>query len=308
MGAFMLKSILLINFQKHQKLHLDLTEQITCISGKTNVGKSSILRALYWITLNKPAGGGSTFLRHGEKEVSVTIEVDNHSITRFWSKNKNTYSLDGREFSAFGTGVPDPISKILQMDLVNHSLQLDLHYWFHLTPGECAKELNRIVSLDRIDEVTANIASALRKAKSEAEVSETRLAEARAKRDETAWVVEAEGEWGEVESKYTELEKLQKDRSGLHGMVEVIGEADQEARVASGAILDAMQAIGKAEEWSRLAKGLVVLAELVNKITEVRGEWGRISRERGRVQSELDQQESCPLCGSLFDSKTASCG
>ena len=299
----MITKLTLHNFQKHKFLTLDLDQLIVVLSGRSNAGKSSVLRALRWLCLNQPRGD-EWAKQWGSKSVSVELEVDGHTIIRS-SSQENLYTLDGREFHAFGATVPEPIAKVLNVDEVSFANQLDLHYWFHLTPGECAKELNRIVSLDRIDEVTANIASALRKAKSEAEVSETRLAEARAKRDEMAWVVEAEEEWGEVESKYTELEKLQKDRSGLHGMVEVIGEADQEAKIDSGAILDAMQAIGRAEEWSRLAKNRVGLAELVNKITEVGGEWGRISGERERVQRELDQQESCPLCGSLFDSKTA---
>lgn len=299
----MLKTITLKNFQKHKLIKLNL-EQINCISGPSNHGKSSVLRALRWLCLNQPRGD-DWCIRWGSKSVSVEAEVDGHTIIRGRDGSNNYYKLDDKEFHAFGATVPEPIAKLLNLDDVNFAGQLEPHYWFHLTPGECAKELNRIVSLDRIDEVTASIASALRKVKSEAEVSEKRLAEARAKRDETAWVVEADGELKEVETKYNELDKIVQDASGLAGLVEAIGTVKEESRNALEGTQDVRMTIEKAKEWFDLGLQREGLEKVLQNTTLAREEWGSVGDRLAAVQTELAEVKSCPLCGSLFDSKTA---
>lgn len=303
-GIAMITKLILRNFQKHKLLTLDLDQLIVVLAGSSNRGKSSVLRALRWLCLNQPRGD-EWAIRWGSKSVSVEAEVDGHTIIRGRDGSNNYYKLDDREFHAFGATVPEPIAKLLNLDDVNFAGQLEPHYWFHLTPGECAKELNRIVSLDRIDEVTANIGSALRKAKSEAEVSEKRLAEARAKRDETAWVVEAEGELKEVETKYNELAQIVQDASGLAGLVEETGSVKEESRNALGGIQDARMTIEKAKEWFDLGLAIGSLEKVLQNATLAKEECGSVGERLAAVQSELAEVKSCPLCGSLFDSKTA---
>src|SRR5579885_1820961 len=108
----MLESLTLKNFQCHRDLEIDFDPSITCIVGPTDYGKRSILRGLIWILLNQPRGDG--FIRYGEDYAENTLHIDSHTIVRGRRKSYNYYSLDGSTpYEAFGTTVPDEISKIL---------------------------------------------------------------------------------------------------------------------------------------------------------------------------------------------------
>jgi len=52
----MIKKLILKNFQIHKKLVLEFDEKITVIKGSNDSGKSSIIRAIYWIFYNQPTG------------------------------------------------------------------------------------------------------------------------------------------------------------------------------------------------------------------------------------------------------------
>ena len=47
-----LSRLSLTNFQKHERLALDLDPRLTSIAGDSDRGKSAVLRALAWLCLN----------------------------------------------------------------------------------------------------------------------------------------------------------------------------------------------------------------------------------------------------------------
>ena len=94
----MLKRIRIKNFQKHDKLDIEFSPNVTTIVGSSDSGKSAIVRALRWACLNKP--NGNSFIRNGQKSVKVRVEVDDSKITRT-KGSANTYELDGETFHSF---------------------------------------------------------------------------------------------------------------------------------------------------------------------------------------------------------------
>ena len=48
--------LVLKNFQCHKKLTINFDTGMTCLMGENNGGKSSAIRALYWILTNSPRG------------------------------------------------------------------------------------------------------------------------------------------------------------------------------------------------------------------------------------------------------------
>ena len=286
----------LINFQKHEHETFDLSSPIVSFSGRTNAGKSSVLRALRWLCLNQPRGDAWA-LRWGAKEVKVILEIDGHTITRS-SGQANLYNLDGKDFKAFGADVPDPIAKILNVDEINFSNQMDSPFWFSLTPGECAKELNRIVRLDKIDETLAAIASTLRRCRSENEVGEKRLAEAREKRDGLAWVEECNTDWEMVEAKYDELVEIASKRLRIARIVEDGGKVKEEAGNAAEAILDALQAVSVADEYVDLVAQREGLGDLVEKVETEGRTLCQVKQKHTEVSQKLEKVKKCPTCGN----------
>ena len=89
--------------------------------------------------------------RRQKNAASVSLLVGKTSVKRFRSKAKNHYFVDEKKLEGFDTNVPKPIADLLQMDELNFQTQHNYLFWFTLTPGQVAKELNTIVNLDLID-------------------------------------------------------------------------------------------------------------------------------------------------------------
>jgi exonuclease SbcC len=174
----MLTRLKIKNFQPHEVLEVELDPLVTVFVGATDKGKSSVLRSLRWLSLNDPQG--EAFIRWGSVSALARLEVDGRVVIRKRGGGVNLYSLDGDKFKSFGTKVPDPIAELLNVDEVNFAGQLDAPFWFLLSPPQVSRELNAIVNLSAIDSALSNVAAAVRQAKSEVEIVEAHLREAKA--------------------------------------------------------------------------------------------------------------------------------
>jgi exonuclease SbcC len=185
-----LESITLHNFQAHKDLTIAFSPTITTIKGATDKGKSAVLRALRWVCLNDTAG--TDFIREGEKRALVKLKLDDglliREITRAKSKDGsvNVYDFDGKEFKAFGQGVPPDIARSLALNEINFQGQHDSPFWFAETAGEVSRKLNSVIDLAIIDTALANIGSEVRRAAERKSLCEERLKEAKAQLAELA--------------------------------------------------------------------------------------------------------------------------
>ena len=184
----MIERLRLKNFQRHDKLDVELSPGITAITGPSDVGKSSILRSIRWVAFNRPLGTG--FVRHGESVCQAGVRVDGKSIIRRRDKKQNIYKIDGIPLNAVGTDVPEEIDNLLNLGPENFQGQHDPPFWFSLTGGELARELNRIVDLSVIDRSASWLASQVRQVKAEEKVCGERLQEAEKRLSGLAWVPE----------------------------------------------------------------------------------------------------------------------
>jgi len=184
----MIERLRLKNFQRHGKLDVELSPGITAITGPSDAGKSSILRSIRWVAFNRPLGTG--FVRHGESVCQAGVRVDGKSIIRRRNKKQNTYKIDGTPLNAVGTDVPEEIDNLLNLGPENFQGQHDPPFWFSLTGGELARELNRIVDLSVIDRSASWLASQVRQARAEEKVCGERLEEAKARLSDLSWVPE----------------------------------------------------------------------------------------------------------------------
>jgi len=160
----MIDKLTIKNFESHKRTTLEFEDGINVIVGQSDTGKSSVLRALYWLFFNKPSGdsyrsswGGTT---------SVTATVGEHEITRLKSDKENLYIINGEEISSFGQGVPEVLTSILSIQDINIQKQMDSPFLLSMKPGDRAKFLNKIVDLSRIDEYVKEINSRVRETKS----------------------------------------------------------------------------------------------------------------------------------------------
>lgn len=114
----MLKKLILINFQIHKKLEVELHKRFNIIIGSNDHGKSSIIRAIHWVFYNEPHGDWMNRINEkGEKEITSVKLVfdDNTVITRKKGIGINSYEIDGEPYKDFGYGVPEQVLEKLKI-------------------------------------------------------------------------------------------------------------------------------------------------------------------------------------------------
>jgi DNA repair protein SbcC/Rad50 len=164
----MLKKIEIKNFQSHEDTTLELHPGVNVIVGPSDAGKSAIIRALRWLTFNRPSGGAMCSHWGGVTDVSAWVGKKCASHLR--GPNGNKYVLiptgggkgeiQATAFNAIGTEVPAEIAEFLNLEEINFQGQVDPHFLFSNTPGEVAAHLNQITGLQVIDVGTKNLKSA----------------------------------------------------------------------------------------------------------------------------------------------------
>ncbi len=158
----MIKSIQIKNFQSHKDTTLKLDPGVNIIVGQSDSGKTAILRALRWLIWNKP--GGNAFRSEWGGDTVVEVNLDSMEvIQRKKTKSNNTYEYSPSPrfaetiYRSFGQGVPEDITRALNISDINVQGQLDAPFLLSETSGEIAKKLNKIANIDNIDKALSNI-------------------------------------------------------------------------------------------------------------------------------------------------------
>lgn len=144
----MIYSLELNNYEGHKNSVFEFVQGVNVIIGKTDVGKTSVIRSFRWIKDNKP--GGESFRSDWGGDTYVKVNTGDHTIIREKS-SINRYKLDNTEFTAFGQDVPKEIKDTLNLTDINTQYQLDSHFLLSSTSGETALFFNKIANLDKID-------------------------------------------------------------------------------------------------------------------------------------------------------------
>jgi DNA repair protein SbcC/Rad50 len=178
----MLKSLTLHNFRTHKDTEVVFSSGVNIVIGVSGSGKTNILRALNWITNNRPLG--DSLIKWGEDTAQVSLVVQDRKkeigILRHKQGSKNEYVLvppEGDEitFTAFGSNVPPQVSEILNLSDINIQKQFEPYFLVFDSPGEIASYVRTITKLDEIDVVSDAISSKIRMVKGEAQEKESEL-------------------------------------------------------------------------------------------------------------------------------------
>lgn len=92
---------------KHASIEI---EGFTAVVGRSNSGKSSLIRGMHAALTNKSP---KTIFRTGTKQSRVKIEDASKGISIEWKKGEkiNAYEIDGKEFTKVGKDVPKEIEE-----------------------------------------------------------------------------------------------------------------------------------------------------------------------------------------------------
>lgn len=295
----MLEKIILRNFQKHKKRTIEFSETVTVLVSPTDGGKSSCLRGLRWILTNKP--NGTSFIHWGETFAAGMLIVDGHRIIRKRGK-ENTYELDGKKYKSFGNDVPEEIANLINIDPeVNISTQHQNPHWMFDSPAQVSKELNRIVNLESIDNALSAAAAELRKSKSVVEVSESRLKQAKQKRNELSWVRDFNQELIKLEEKASKITKLKSMSEELSKLLMEMKELEEKTNKKIPSIFKLEESVNEIRKRER---DIFDLNSLLLQIDYQEKMVIAGKQHKEEAEKELKEQigSVCPLCGGEYDS------
>lgn len=281
------------NFQRHIQRVFRFEPGINTITGATDAGKSSIIRGLQWVALNRPSG--VEFIRTEQKRADAIVCVEGRQVRRSRGSNVNEYKLPGKDaLTAFGNEVPPQVVKVLQMGELNFQAQHDAPFWFSNGAGDVARQLNQVVDLGIIDDVLARIAARKRKAQTSEEICAERLSSAREKCRELEFAEELDTDLADAEQAGHAL-TLHQEREELFGsMIEKLERASVPIEVPDLSELDELKArVDSMGSRVRAFSALLDSAELTMCHESDARE------ELARTEKEIKQRTGgiCPVCG-----------
>ena len=200
----MLEALQVRNFQCHSKLSIEFDEHVTTIIGPSDVGKSSVIRALRWACTNNPSG--DAFIQDGKTRCGVRLKVDGKAVERMKGVGENDYKLSGKAYKSFGANVPEPIANFLNLSPVTWQGQHDSPFWLAETAGQVARELNAVVNLESIDVALQSVNKMVAKGRARQDVATERLRDTQERLEGLGWVEEARDDMGELEAAHSQYE------------------------------------------------------------------------------------------------------
>jgi hypothetical protein len=242
-----------------------------------------VLRAIRFLCLNKAP---STYLRQGASQAEVSLTIDEHTIKRC-KGTENTYHLDEQEYKAFGTDVPDAISKLLNLDDLNFQLQHAGSFWLSLSSGQVSRELNSIVDLSEIDASLSAVAAELRQAKSTVSVTETRLTEAIEHKKALSHAPQLDEELKGIEQLYTQWQETAQKSTEITSAISRLGvyQTDHQnaadAAADAGNLLQEMERINQKENERNMLNKIIAELEKTEKLNRIDlSGWDNIRQDR----------------------------
>lgn len=216
------------NFQGHKNSTLKLDPHMNVIVGETNSGKSSIVRALWWLAFGKPAG--DSFVRKNTRTPAmVEVNCESGTLAKVRGTGINQYILNDEILKGFGQAVPAPVSDFLKLDEINFMRQLDPPFLLTKSGGEVAQYLNQIINLEIIDHSLGNIKRSVHGYAQNVANCEQNIEVARRSMEKYEWIEEAEERLIILEKKRTRCKRLIQRADELQECIELYDAAEQRA-------------------------------------------------------------------------------
>jgi exonuclease SbcC len=201
------------NVQAHRQRRLAVEPGLNVIVGATDKGKSSLIRGLRWLALHESASG---LITHGESVMKVGVRTPNGTIIRFKDARESGYKLGEECFKACKTDQPKEVQDVLSLTETNFQSQFDSMFLLAATPGQRAKEINKLIALEDIDIATTWLKSKSAKLATLMQAAETRISTANS----------------ELEA-YDDLDVRQNLHTSLVGVFNSISENNTQAKALS---------------------------------------------------------------------------
>jgi len=276
----MLESIKIKNFQSHKDTEYDFTKGINVITGSSDSGKTSTLRAVELLDKNRPVGLPFRPRKpHETKEpTEVAATFDGVTATRIRSKSINQYTLSTIKdpFDVVGVNVPEEITQFLNLSDDTIQGQHDSYFLLqNVSPGEVAKKLNKVANLEIIDFVTKEVNSRITENTKAITATETTIKEIEKDLQKYEHLDKIEVLINTIIEQLQEQQKAEEDFERLTTIITTIQETEED--------------INGLAEWLGIEDEVLPILEMVNKLKDVQIEEKELQRTIDSV-TQLEQR------------------
>ena len=223
----MILKLNLENFQGHENTAFEFCPGVNAITGQSDSGKSSVLRALNWLINNKPAG--DSFIRKGQKNCAVRIQVDDVILSNISKERKSAntkYLMNGEEWKL--SDIPDKIKDEINMGEVNIQKQMDAPFLLSESSGEVSRFFNRVLDLEIIDKSLQEVDSRIRETRSQIKAETINFERSTAQLEELDWIDSAKSEASAISLLSGILSKLEAEETGIEENISKIKKINSE--------------------------------------------------------------------------------
>lgn len=262
----MIRELRLQNFQKHRSRKIVFEPGLNLVVGPTDGGKSAVFRALKWVALHGSATG---LMTHGETSMKVGVLGELAPVIRFRDSKKNGYKINDQTLVAVGQNQPEEVRQILGLSEINFQAQHDPPFLLGMTPGQIAKEINKIVDLEAIDQILSKVKSKATGAKALVANLEPKAQEAKAAEEALAWVPGAAKAWDGLCGMYSDLKTLVGSIEILSYRLEETAEV-HEFLAKAGLLLD--KATNAWDKLEKLGTGVTASQTAQNALGRILGD------------------------------------
>jgi DNA repair ATPase RecN len=299
----MIEKVQIENFQSHKFTVLEFDKGVNIIVGKSDSGKSAIIRNLNWIVNNRPTG--NSFIRHGVgvDECSTLLSFYDKipNISRVKNKKENTYYIDGDPLKAVGTDVPEEVQTLLNMSEINFQKQLDAPFLISNTAGDVGRFLNRIVNIDQIDTTLKKIESMRRETLRNIDQASDRIDDLTKKISVYDYVPELEKKVEDVVPLIKSVEYLTDSYNKISDLHEKIQAAEKAIKKLSHIEKDNKKIKHLLTQAEELETKKIAYETIVFKLKQIKDVQHLIQQKKNEKKKAEDMYKKlmprqCPLC------------
>lgn len=301
----MIKQFEIKNYQSHKYTTIEFDKGVNIIVGKSDVGKSVIIRAIDKLRTDRPLG--TTFITHGNSDYSISMNFYDNvpEIKRIKNNKENIYQFDNEKLKAINKEVPSEIQQFLNLFDINIQRQGDTHFLISNTSGEVAKYLNKIVNIAQIDKSLTCIESLRRETTKEIDNINLNITNIKNKLEEYKYIPKAEEKFNKLQNKIQDIENIKNFYNILDGLFNKIQDIENK--------IDKFSNISKAEnklkQLSILIERIEKDKETFNTLNNLKSKYNTIinfynkkKRECNKLEKQFNKiiPEVCPLCSQII--------
>jgi len=288
------------NTKSFLKAKINFSEYLNVITGKSDSGKSALVKCLIFAILNK--AGRNIRTKNVDEDSFVSISNGKETVRRTRNNKGNFYDTDfgdhGSQFTAIKSDVPHEVSKMLNLTEHNIQEQKDPFFLIDESPGAVSKALNEVSGLSEIDRTKKLITTKINDIASEIRETKNNITKDKSKIESTEWSIKAGAELKSIERESNVLDNLLSEFNAVTSLIESYDFLVEElSKFLPESIISDYKALDTESKLIEFQGGqnLVVL-NMVNRYSELRNRYANFEiidmTELDTLQSSIVQLSS----------------